>query len=170
MHEESLFADPAFWVSVAFVIFFVALGPKIWGALAGMLDKRTETVKAELAEAARLRQEAEAMLADAAKQRTAALAEAKALLDGAKAEAHRLSRAAALETEAAAKRREKMAMDRIQAAEKSAVDSVRFAAADIAAQAAEQSIREGFGADADGQLIDRAIGGLASALAPRRAA
>ena len=95
MQEESFFADPRTWVAVAFVIFFGALGPKIWGALAGMLDKRTEPVKGELAEAARLRQEAETMLADASRQRAEALAEAKALLDGAKAEAARLARAAA---------------------------------------------------------------------------
>jgi len=170
MQEESFFADPRTWVAVAFVIFVAVLGPKLWKALAGMLDKRTETVRAELAEAARLRKEAEAMLADASRQRANALTEAKALLEGAKTEAARLAKAAAEEAEASARRREKMAMDRISAAEKSAVDSVRFAAAEIAAQAAEQAIREGLSAEADGQLIDRAIGGLNTALAPRRAA
>ncbi len=170
MQEESFFADPRTWVAVAFVIFVVVLGPKLWKALAGMLDKRTETVRAELAEAARLRKEAEAMLAGASRQRANALTEAKALLEGAKTEAARLAKAAAEEAEASARRREKMAMDRISAAEKSAVDSVRFAAAEIAAQAAEQAIREGLSAEADGQLIDRAIGGLNTALAPRRAA
>lgn len=170
MQEESFFADPRSWVAVAFVIFVVLLGPKIWKALTGMLDKRTETVKAELAEASRLRSEAEAMLADASRQRAAALAEAKALLEGAKAEAARLAKAAAAEAAHAAERREKMAMDRIGAAEKSAVDSVRFAAAEIAAQAAERAIREGLTESADLELIDRAIGSLPVALAARRAA
>ena len=170
MQEESFFADPRSWVAVAFVIFVVLFGAKIWAALAGMLDKRTAAIRSELAEAARLRQEAEAMRADASKQRESALAEAKALLDGARAEAARLSRAAAEDAAAGARRREKMAMDRIAAAEKSAVDTVRFAAAEIAALAAEHAIRDGLTAEADGQLIDRAIGGISSALGSRRAA
>ena len=99
MQEASFFADPRSWVAVAFVIFFVIFGAKLWQALAGMLDKRTASVKAELEEASRLRREAEAMLADASKRREAALVEARALLDGARAEATRLARSAAEEAE-----------------------------------------------------------------------
>jgi F-type H+-transporting ATPase subunit b len=170
MHEESFFANPRTWVSVAFIIFVALFGSRLWKALAGMLDKRTETIRAELAEASRLRQEAEAMLADARKQRETAMIEALALLDGARAEAGRLAHAAADEAAAAARRREKMAMDRIAAAEKAAVDTVRVTAADIATTAAERAIREELTAEADAGLIDNAIGGIAGALTARRAA
>jgi F-type H+-transporting ATPase subunit b len=170
MHEDSFFADPRSWVGVAFVIFVVLFGSRLWKALAGMLDKRTEAVRSELAEARRLRQEAEAMLADASARRAQTLAEAQALLEGARAEAARLSRAAAADAEAGARRREKMAMDRIAAAEKAAVDGVRFAAAEVAVAAAERVLRSDLTADADAHLVDHAIGGLAGALAPRRAA
>jgi F-type H+-transporting ATPase subunit b len=170
MHEESLIANPRFWVGVAFVIFVVLFGKRIWQVLVAMLDKRAETVRAELAEAARLRQEAETMLRDAQARREAALAEARALLEGAQAEAARLAKAAAAEAEAMARRREQMAMDRIAAAEKSAVDEVRIAAASIASAAAEDVIRESLSADADARLVDRAIGNLSSALTQRRAA
>ena len=91
------------------------------------------------------------MLRDAEKQRTDALAEAKALIEGARAEAARLSAAAAAEAEASAKRREQMAIDRIAAAEKAAVDDVRLAAADVATAAARQVLAEGLTADADSQ-------------------
>jgi F-type H+-transporting ATPase subunit b len=170
MHEESLLANPRSWVGVAFIIFVVVFGSRLWKALAGMLDKRTASVRAELDEAKRLRHEAEAMLDDARKRREAALAEAQALLEGAKVEAQRLSRAAAADAEAGARRREKMAMDRIAAAEKAAVDEIRVAAAEVAAAAAERVIRENLTAEADAGLVDHAIGSLASALAPRRAA
>ncbi|HEY8288388.1 MAG TPA: ATP synthase F0 subunit B, partial [Acetobacteraceae bacterium] len=83
MHEESFFAEPRNWVTIAFVLFFVLFGRKLWAALAGMLDARTEKVKAELEEAARLRREAEAMLRDAEQQRANALSEAKAMIEGA---------------------------------------------------------------------------------------
>ena len=170
MHEESFFADPRSWVAAAFVIFFVLFGAKLWKALAGMLDKRTDTVRAELEEASRLRREAEAMLADASQRREAALAEAQALLEGARAEAGRLARAATEDAEAGARRREKKALDRIAAAEKAAVDEVRFTAADVACVAAGRVIREGLTAEADAVLVDHAIMSLSAALTPRRAA
>jgi F-type H+-transporting ATPase subunit b len=169
-HHESFFADPANWVVIAFFLFFILFGKKIWGALSGMLDARAVSVKAELEEASRLRREAEAMLRDAEKQRLDALAEAKALIAGARAEAERLTAATAAEAEASAKRREQMAIDRIGAAEKAAVDDVRLAAADIATTAARQVMAEGISADADAVLIDQAIAQLPTALAARRAA
>jgi F-type H+-transporting ATPase subunit b len=170
MHEESFLAEPRTWVALAFIVFFVLFGRKLWGALAGMLDARGAAVRHELEEAARLRQEAEAMLREAEKSRAQALAEAKALIEGAKAEAARVSAAAMAEAEASAKRREQMAVDRIAAAEKAAVDDVRLAAIEIATVAARQVIAEGLSADADSRLIDQAIIQLPSALAQRRVA
>lgn len=169
-HHESFFADPRSWVAIAFVIFFVLFGKKIWSVLTGILDKRADTIRAELAEATRLRAEAEAMLADANKRRATALAEAQNLLEGAKREAIRLTAAAVVEAEQTTVRREKMAMDRIAAAEKAAVDEVRFAAADVAAAAAKIVIVENLSADAAGGIVDRAIAQLPQALSPRRAA
>jgi len=171
MHnEESFFADPKMWVVLAFFLFFFLFGKKIWGALADMLDARGVSVKAELEEASRLRREAESMLRDAEKQRADALADAKALIEGARAEAGRLTAAAAAEAEASAKRREKMAIDRIGAAEKAAVDDVRLAAADVATIAARQVMAEGLTGDAANALIDQAIAQLPTALGARRAA
>lgn len=164
MHEESFWSDPRSFVALAFVIFFAIFGRKIWGVLTAMLDKRADEVRTELAEAQRLRQEAEAMLRSANQQREAAIADAQALLTGAKAEAVRLAAAAAADAEASAKRREQMAMDRIAAAEKAAVDDVRMIAADIATTAARDIIRDGLSAEADAALVDRAITGLPAAL------
>jgi F-type H+-transporting ATPase subunit b len=169
-HEESFFADPKTWVVIAFFLFFIVFGKKLWGALAGMLDARAVSVKTELEEASRLRREAESMLRDAEKQRGDALAEAKSLIEGARAEASRVSAAAAAEAETSAKRREQMAIDRIAAAEKAAVDDVRLAAAEVATTAARQVLAEGLTAEADAPLIDQAIAQLPSALAGRRAA
>jgi F-type H+-transporting ATPase subunit b len=169
MHE-SFFADPRSWVAIAFVIFFALFGRKLWAALAAMLDKRAEQVRAELAEARRLRTEAEAMLAEAKSRRETALADATRLLEGARTEAARVAAVAAADAEQTAKRREQMALDRIAAAEKEAVDQVRFTAAEIAGAAAAQVLREGLTAEADGVLVDQAIQGLPAALAPKRAA
>jgi len=163
-HDEGFWSDPRSFVALAFVIFFVIFGRKIWAALTGMLDKRADEVRAELAEAQRLRQEAEAMLRSANQQREAAIADAQALLSGAKTEATRLANAAAADAEASAKRREQMAMDRIAAAEKAAIDDVRMIAADVATTAAREIIRDGLTAEADAALVDRAITVLPAAL------
>lgn len=170
MHEASLLGYPPFWVAVAFVIFFVLFGGKLWKALTAILDKRSDMVRSELAEAQRLRREAEAMLQDASVKREAALDYARKLLEGAKVEAARLAAEAAAEAGASATRREQMAYQRINAAEKAAVDDVRISAADIATQAASRVIRDHLGAEADAALLDHAIAGLPAALAPRRAA
>ncbi len=168
--HESFFAEPRNWVVIAFIIFFVLFGGKLWSALTGMLDDRAAKVRAELEEASRLRTEAEAMLREAEQRRDEALADAKALIAGAQAEAARLSAATAAEAEASARRREQMAIDRIAAAEKAAVDEVRMTAVDVASLAARQVIAEGLSPEAGSALVDQAIAQLPSALAGRRAA
>jgi F-type H+-transporting ATPase subunit b len=168
--EGSFFTEPKFWVASAFIVFFIVFGRKLWGALAGLLDSRAEAIRAELEEAARLRREAENMLREAQLRRDRALEEAQALVAGAQSEAQRLAAAAQAEAEAAARRREQMAIDRIAAAEKAAVDEVRLTAADLASIAARDVIAASLSAEADARLIDRSISQLPAALAARRAA
>jgi len=171
MHEEpSFFADPKNWVMIAFFLFFILFGKKLWDALAAMLDARGEKVKAEIAEARQLRLEADAMRKDAEQQRADAMAEAKALIEGAKAEAARITAAAGAEAEASAKRREQAAIERIAAAEKDAIEQVRTTATEIATTATRQVLSESLTAEADSRLIDEAISQLPAALATRHAA
>lgn len=169
-HDTGLLTDPKTWIAIAFLIFFALAGRKFWASITGILDQRTESIRAELEEASRLRREAEIMLQDARTRREEALQDARRMLDTARAEAVRVGEAARAEAAASATRREQMAMDRIAAAETAAVTDVRMAAADIAARAAHEVIRNGFTAEADARLIDRAIQGLPAALASRRAA
>ena len=158
------FAYPENWVAISIILFVIIFGRKVWAALTQMLDDRTKAIEAELAEASRLRAEAEAMRTEAQERRVAAIAEAQKLLDGAKAEVERLTAAAAAEAEASAKRRERMALDRIAAAEKAAVDEVRVTAAEVATTAARDVIGQSLTADADGRLVDQAITQLPTSL------
>jgi F-type H+-transporting ATPase subunit b len=169
-HEESFFADPRAWVAVAFVIFFLIFGKKIWSIATALLDKRADTIRHELSEAERLRAEAEVMLKDATARREQAKADAEALLAGARREAARLAAEAEQDAINSAARREKMAMDRIAAAEKAAIDEVRIAAANVAAAAAESVLREHMTAEAGSAIVDRAIAQLPAAMSGRRAA
>ncbi len=168
--EPGFFTEPSHWVVLAFFLFFIFFGKKLWGALAGMLDARAASVRAEIDEAARLKSEAEAMLKDAEATRARAQSEAKTLIEGAAAEAARVTEAGRVEAEASAKRREQMALDRIAAAQKQAVDEIRSSAAELATIAARQVIAEGLSLDSSNALIDHAIAHLPAALSSRRAA
>ena len=65
--------DPETWIAAAFIIFIVAAGRPILRAMNKGLDERGARIKANLDEARRLREEAEALLAEyLAKQRAAA--------------------------------------------------------------------------------------------------
>jgi len=171
MHDEpGFFAEPLHWVVISFVLFFLIFGKKLWVALTGMLDARAASVRAEIDEAARLKSEAEAMLKQAEATRAKAQADAKLLIEGAAAEAARVAEATRAEAEASAKRREQMALDRIVAAQKQAVDEIRTAAAELATIAARQVIAEGLSPESSAALIDQAIAQLPAALALRRVA
>ena len=163
-HYEHFWLDPKFWVAVSFIIFLLLLGRTMWTKAMQALDARAEGVRTELAEATRLRAEAEAMRKQAEDDRAAALAEAEAMITRARAEADRVAAAATAEAEASAARRERMAMDRIAAAEASAISDVRQAAAEIAAAAARSVISEKLTADADATMIDKAVADLPRAL------
>ena len=169
MDHQSAFhifiTEPRSWVAIAIVMFAVLLGGKLWGAATAILDKRADTIRAELEEAANLRAEAEKMLLEASQRREAALKQAAELLASAQQEAARLAQEARAEAAAAAARREKMALERIAVAEKAALIEVRNQAATIATQAAEMIIREGLPAEAASRLVSRAIDALPAALA-----
>lgn len=169
-HQDGFLTDPKTWIAVAFLIFVLLLGRKLWATLTGILDGRAAAIRAELDGATRLRREAELMLADARTRREQALGDAERMLENARSEAARLGEAARAEAASSATRRERMAIDRIAAAEKAAVNDVRLAAADIAARAAHDVIAQVLTPEGDAELIDRAIQALPVALAHRRAA
>jgi F-type H+-transporting ATPase subunit b len=129
-----------------------------------MLDNRAAGIRTQLAEAETLRAEAEQMLRDATAARQAALDEARDIIARGRAEAARVTEAAHADAEIQATRRERMATDRIAAAEKAAIIEVRQTAADIAASAARAVIAETLTEQDDAALVDHAIAGLSSAL------
>ena len=167
---NNLLHEPRFWYSVAFVLFFVLLGRRMVRPLLAILDNRAASVRQHLDEAARLKREAEQMLADAKRERDAALAEAAALVERSRQEATRIAEQARQDADVSAKRRERMAQDRIHAAERTAIDEVRARAADIASEAARAVVAEILTPDGDAALVDRAIAALPTSLAGRRAA
>jgi F-type H+-transporting ATPase subunit b len=130
--------EAEFWVALAFVIFVGVLG--YFGAhkrLVKGIDDRRDRIKAELDEACRLKEEAQALLAGYERKQQEVEREAGAIIASAKAEAERLAAEAAVKMEEFVARRTKMAEEKIAQAEAQALADVRSAAADAAVAAAE---------------------------------
>jgi len=166
MAPHSLFDEPRFWSAIAFVVFFLLFGRKLWAAIVKVLDERAEKVRADLDEAGRLRREAEQMLEAATREREQALAEAQEMIARSREEAADIASAARREAEAVASRREQMARDRIGAAERAAIKDVQDLAAEIATQATKDVLARHLASvqsDADA-LIDSALNDLPGAL------
>ncbi|HNB28914.1 MAG TPA: F0F1 ATP synthase subunit B, partial [Alphaproteobacteria bacterium] len=87
--------NPHTWVYVGLAIFVVLLGPKIWKALATMLDQRSLKIKADLDEAQKLKDEAQALLAEYQRKQRDAMREAEDIIASAKSLAGRQIKEAA---------------------------------------------------------------------------
>ncbi|WP_027574322.1 ATP F0F1 synthase subunit B [Bradyrhizobium sp. WSM1743] len=141
-----MFFEPEFWVAVAFVILMVVFGYLgIFKTAITALDHRADRIKAELDDAARLKQEAAKVLADYKIRSAAAEREAADIIANAKAEAERIAADAKAKMEDFVARRTKTAESKIALAEAQALADVRAAAAEAAVQAAStilsQSVR-----------------------------
>jgi len=127
------------WVAVAFVLF---LGILVYvGAhrrVIDGIDQRQARIKAELEEARRLREEAQALLVEYQRKRHDADREAEAIIATANAEAERLAAEGKTRLEDFVARRTKMAETKIAQAEAQALADVRSSAADAAVASAEK--------------------------------
>ena len=111
-------SNPELWVGIGLVLFFAILVmagvPKL---IAGVLDAKADKIQSELDEAARLRAEAEALLAQIKLEKAEAEAQAADMLKAAEADARRLEADAKVKLEEALARRQTLAERRIAQAE-----------------------------------------------------
>jgi F-type H+-transporting ATPase subunit b len=150
-----------FFVLLGFIVFVFVLF--YFGAhrivLKG-LDARGKAIADELAQAAKLRQEAQALLASFDRKRVDAEAQAQAIVADARAQAEQLGRDAAVRMEEFVARRTKQAEAKIAFAEQQAAAEVRAAAADHATRAAEIVLRGEAQGPAGSDLVSHEIGAL----------
>ena len=153
------------WVAVGLLLFFgilIVVGvPKL---LAGALDAKAAKIQSELDEAARLRAEAEALLAQIRQEKAEADAQAAEMLKAAEADARRLEEESKVKLEETLARRQQLAERRIAQAEAQASAEVKAAAADLAARAAEQILTARVASQKTDPLLDDAIAQIGSRL------
>lgn len=159
-----ILSAPETWVAVAFLIFIILVWKPAKKALLSGLDARAARIEQELSEAARLREEAQALLAQYQRKHREAMKEAEGIVAHARTEAERLAQQAARDLQASLKRREELAMQRIAQAEQQATKDVRAVAVDVAIAAAERLLKEKLDGAKGDALIDQAIRELPSKL------
>lgn len=157
--------EPEFWVAVGFVVVIgILLWVKVPAMVAKALDDRARAIEAELAEAARLRAEAEALLADYKRKSANAEAEAAEIVTNARTDAERLATEMRAALAAQIERRGKQAQDKIAQAEAAAMAEIRALAADAAAGAAEKIIAARMDPKRASALVEQSIKDLGSKL------
>jgi F-type H+-transporting ATPase subunit b len=146
------------WVGVGLALFFAVL---VWAkapaAAMKALDTRAVKIQAELDEALRLREEAQALLAQIKVQREASEKVAAEMIANAEAEAIRLRDEAAVRLDELIKRRQLMAERKIANAEAQAASEVKAAAADLATQLAEAVLAARLKDLKSDPLVDHAV-------------
>lgn len=148
-------------VSISMLVLIgIMLWKKVPAMVGAMLDGKIAAIRSQLDEASALRKEAEALRDEYAKKLAALDKEAAAMRTRAEQEANLLLDKAKEDAAALVARRQRMAEDRIGAAERSAIAEVRETATRAAVAAAQSIIAVKHDAKSDKPLIDAAIADL----------
>lgn len=150
--------DATFYAFVGLLLFLALIAYlKVPGMMAKGLDARAEKIQNELAEAKRLREEAQHLLAEYQRKRKDAEAEAASIVAAAEREASALTAEAKQKTEEYVARRTALSEQKIRQAEADAINAVRATAVDLAVAAAEKVIAAKADAGTGKALFDNAI-------------
>ena len=157
---EHLLENPETWVLVAFLIFIALVAKKAYLVITVALDARATRIREGLDDAARLREEAQSLLAQYQRQQRGADGEIEAMLERAHRDRALMLEAARTRLAAQLLQREKQTTQNIARAEAQMVDEVRIAASEMAMAAIEYMIIQNLNQSQATKLIDDSIGDL----------
>ena len=145
------------WATVSLLVFIaVVIYVGVPKMIAKMLDQRIAQIETDLAEAKRLREEAEALLVDYERKRVSAEGEAEGIVTAAREEAKRLADDASAKLTDLIARRTRAVEDKIAQAEAQALAEVRASAAELTVEAARIVLNQQMASKGD-DLVAKAI-------------
>lgn len=151
-------ANTDFIVLLAFILFIaILLYFKVPGMLTKMLDTRAETIRAELDEAKKLREEAQSLLASYERKQREVQEQADRIVTNARAEAERAAAESKDDIRASVERRLASAQDQLANARAAAEKEVRDTAVVAAVAAARDVVAKQMSATNANKLIDDSI-------------
>ena len=156
--------DATFWATAALIVFIaLIMYLKVPGMITKSLDDRADKIRSDLDEARKLREEAQALLAEYQRKRRDAESEAETIVEAAKREADTLAADAKKKLDEYVERRTKMAEQKIAQAEAQAMQDVKAIAAERAIAASEQVLMSKL-SDGGASLIKSSIAEVKSKL------
>lgn len=160
-HEDvPFYLDTHFWVGLGFVVVVLMLAKIGYAKVGALLDSRGTAIRNRLETARRIREEAQALLAEYQRKQRDALQESQDIVARAKNEAAKLKIQAAEELAQRVAAAERQVLERIAAAEEQAKREVRNVAIEVAVATATKVMEDKLSAAQANALIDRAIADL----------
>ncbi len=156
-HDEVFYQSAEFWVGVAFVLVVVLLAKPIGGLVKSMLNKRIDGIAKRIRDAARLRDDAQKLLADYEKKFLNANKEAEAILAKSQREIEYFKKENLSKLEAEMKLKEKDAEDRIKAAKEKAAKEISDLTSELTIQTVKTAIMKKLDTKTQDKLIDDSI-------------
>ena len=129
------------WVLIAFILFFVLVGKKLWSALTTNLDQRKKMIENELNEAKKLREEAQAELNASLKKQKEINKQVLDIINDAKSTAKQIEADALKKSDIIIKRKEEQAKQKINNAQVEAVNNIKNISAELSVKSAKVYIQ-----------------------------
>jgi len=142
MNGEPFYMDAEFWVAASFVLLVILAFRPAAKMLTKTLDGQSQKIADELAEAQRLRKEAEETLATYQKRQQDSLREAESIIAETNREADKMLKQAEVQVNAMLEKRMKLAMEKISQAENKAIQEVQNHLIDVSVSVARSLIKE----------------------------
>ena len=129
------------WVLIAFILFFVLVGKKLWSALTTNLDQRKKMIENELNEAKKLREEAQAELNASLKKQKEINQQVLDIINDAKSTAKQIEADALKKSDIIIKRKEEQAKQKINNAQIEALNNIKNISAELSVKSAKVYIQ-----------------------------
>ena len=129
------------WVLIAFILFFVLVGKKLWSALTTNLDQRKKMIENELNEAKKLREEAQAELNASLKKQKEINKQVLDIINDAKSTAKQIEADAIEKSDTIIKRKEQQAKQKINNAQIEALNNIKNMSAELSVKSAKVYIQ-----------------------------
>jgi len=129
------------WVLIAFILFFVLVGKKLWSTLTSNLDQRKKMIENELNEAKKLREEAQAELNASLKKQKEINKQVLDIINDAKSTAKQIEADALKKSDVIIKRKEEQAKQKINNAQVEALNNIKNISAELTVKSAKVYIQ-----------------------------
>ncbi len=129
------------WVLIAFILFFVLVGKKLWSTLTTNLDQRKKMIEDELNEAKKLREEAQTELNASLKKQKEINKQVLDIINDAKSTAKQIEADALKKSNVILKRKEEQAKQKINNAQIEAINNIKNISAELSVKSAKVYIQ-----------------------------